>query len=49
MQEILLDTCDPPEIALVKCVKTLAPLARPSAQTLPLFPEYRFPGAGEGI
>ena len=31
----LLDTCDPPENTLMECVRTLAPLARTSAQTLP--------------
>ena len=45
----LLDTCDPPENTLMECVKTFAPLARTSAQTFRLFPENRFPGAGEGI
>jgi hypothetical protein len=37
MQEFALDTCDLPENTLMECVRTIAPLARTSAQTFHCF------------
>ena len=45
----LLDTRDPPENTLMECVKTLAPLARTSAQTFHCFRKTVFLELAKGF
>ena len=49
MQEFSLDTCDPPENALMECGKTLAPLAFTSAQTFRCFRKTVFLELAKGF
>ena len=49
MQEFSLDTCDPPENILIECVRTLAPLARTSAQTFRCFRKTVFLELAKGF
>jgi hypothetical protein len=49
LQEFSPAACDLPENILMECVRTLALRCASIGANLPLFPENRFSGAGEGI
>ncbi len=49
MQEFSLAACDPPENTLMECVRTVAPLARTSAQTFRCFRKTVFLELAKGF